>query len=354
MGFFSSKEQTYLGLTIGSSSIALVELAIEKRRPSLSTYGTAVVDADVIRNNDPKKQDEIVEIIKKLIIKSNVKTKECVAALPTFAVFNSLISIPLMEEKDIERAIKTEIAKLIPLPIEDVTVDWKLVSNPITDKKTVSKQDLKILVTAAPKKLIARYARIFEKIGLKLIALESEPFALVRSLMGNEKTPSIIVDLGNNSTDIIVVDGGIPIFTRSINFGGKRITDLIARTLGVEQDIAEQYKVDLCLSTNTFEKMKEMPEPFMQALGPFFNEIKYIFDLYRNKRGIFIEKIILTGGTAFVPYLPSVLSQFFDLPCFIGNPWAFIRYDAELQNLLLELGPTLAVPIGLALRQIKE
>ena len=64
------------------------------------------------------------------------------------------------------------------------------------------------------------------------------------------------------------------------------------------------------------------------------------------------EKIILTGGSAFLTNLVSYFSKATGLKTLIGDPWSKIIYPLELKPVLEELGPKLGVAIGLAVREI--
>ena len=63
-----------------------------------------------------------------------------------------------------------------------------------------NKKDYKVLIAAAPKRLVGRYVNVFKAAGFELVSLETENFALVRSLVGSEKTPVMIVDIGSRQT----------------------------------------------------------------------------------------------------------------------------------------------------------
>ena len=65
-----------------------------------------------------------------------------------------------------------------------------------------------------------------------------------------------------------------------------------------------------------------------------------------------MEKIVLAGGSAFLPNLVSYLNSLFNLPVIIGNPWYKVSYPEDLKLVLEEIGSRFAVSIGLALRDI--
>ncbi|MFA6604657.1 MAG: pilus assembly protein PilM [Patescibacteria group bacterium] len=391
MGLFSSST-SYLGIDIGTSSIKMVELENFKNQAKLKTYGYADVSINVLSSSIDKNNQIIADYIVEIAQKSNVQTRQVVAALPTFSVFNFIINLPPMPKKDLSSAIKWEAKKFIPVPLEEMILDWKVLNKKITDKdddekvkitddkkdattetentslnkeKTTSKTALKnedklfsntgntnnyrILLTAAPKNLVARYIDIFKKANLNLLSLETEAFALSRSLIGNDTSTVMIVDIGATTADICIIEQGVPILNRGIDTGGEFITKNIMNSLNVNQERAEQFKRDFGLAGGGF---KNVPDVIQKSLNSIINEIKYVFELYQRQDNSRIEKIVLTGGSAFLPSLPEYLSELLNLQVIIGDPWDRVIYPLDLKPVLQEVGPRMATSVGLAMRDI--
>jgi type IV pilus assembly protein PilM len=146
-----------------------------------------------------------------------------------------------------------------------------------------------------------------------------------------------------------VIEEGVPILNRGIDTGGNVITKAIMNSMNVNLDRAEQFKRDfgLMMSGN-----RSVPNTIQDALNPIINEIKYVFDLYQKQGQAHIEKIILSGGSAFLPNLPQYLSDLLGLPVIIGDPWDRIVYPMDLKPVLQEIGPRMAASIGLSMRDI--
>lgn len=365
MSLFSSKK-SYLGIDIGNSSVKLVELAASGGRARLVTYGYAEFDTNLNNATSSEEQRQVAEIIKKVISEAGVSTNKTVAALPNFSVFSSIISLPVMSKKELAQAITWEAKKFVPLPIEEMVLDWRPLNNPEDAKAKKQKEDgldveavdrlkkkqnyQKILITAAPKDLVDRYVSIFRLANLDLLAMETESFAFERSLVGKDPAVIMIVDLGAFSSDIAIVENGIPILSRSIDVGGGTITQAIARSLNIEHKRAEQFKRDIGFSS---QSLNSVPKIIENTISPIINEIKYSFDLFqgRQESGI-VEKIILTGGSCVLPGLTDYLKSILNINVYIGDPWARIIYPLELKPALDEIGPRFAVSVGLAMRDI--
>ena len=389
MDLFSKKKQDFLGVDIGTSSIKIVQLAREGNKAKLVTYGMIDVDADIIRNKTSETIKLIAQALERLIEKSRVSTKLCSTALPTFSVFSSVISLPQMARNDLASAVKWEAKKFIPFPIENMILDWKIINsdgnlqgeellddlnnktglskffskskknNSELENKPESARGLikteskfnKILLTAAPKNLVGIYVEIFKELGLNLFSLEVESFAMTRSLISDEKTCAMIVDIGSVTTDVCVTENGLPILNRSIEVGGNMMTESIAKSLNISFDRAEQFKQDFGLTMSNKE-VNNVPKAIEETLSPMVNEIKYVFDLYKRQASRKVDSVVLTGGSAYLPSLVEYLSKVLNTNVYIGDAWHKVMYPKELKPVLDEVGPRFSVAVGLALRGI--
>jgi type IV pilus assembly protein PilM len=342
MSLFASKPR-FLGIDIGSSSIKIVELSKDADGAKLMTYGfTDKLNLNIDSAEDLK---SVSDLLVKLCVDSEVSSKTAIAALPTFSVFSSILNLSNIAKKDISSAVHWEAKKVIPLPLDEMILDWKIISE---DSKT---GNIKTLLTGAPKNLVKKYIEIFKQAQINLVSLETETFSLVRALIGNDKSNITIIDMGDVTTDITIVSFGIPMLNRSIDIGGKNITEELDKILGVGFEKAEQFKFDLGInSLNSGDS--SIPRVIVDTVAPVVNEIKYAHNLFQSKDDKKVEKIILSGGSAMIPGFSEYLSKVFDLKVIVGDPWARINYPQELKPLLAEIGSHMAVSVGLALRNI--
>jgi Tfp pilus assembly PilM family ATPase len=91
------------------------------------------------------------------------------------------------------------------------------------------------------------------------------------------------------------------------------------------------------------------------VVEPIFREIEVSLDLYLRQSaniGKRLEKVILTGGAALLPYLSTFIANRFKLKCYVGDPWARTVYQSGLKRILNKIGPRMSVAIGLALRNM--
>lgn len=380
MGMFS-KDNGFLGVDIGAYGIKLVQLKKFKGRPQLWTYGIADGHMDIhipyIHEKNPtellregsvlgdtnKKKDadrnqmygeedpripKYADMFKMLLKKARVTTNLATASLPVSHIFHTIVTLSKVDnDADINIYINAELKKVLSKPIEEMQIVHQKIPNGKDDKYT------HVLVTAAPKALVAFYSSIFQKAGLELRELETEAFAIERSLVGKDTATMMVVDVGAERTNFFIIDQGLPITHRSIQIGGSSINKVLMQEMNVSKELVNSLKIDM----EGLDWKKKNLDIFDAVIDPILKEVKYSFDLFLGQtgnQGKKPEKIVLTGGSSVFPPLKLRLEQEFDIRVFVGDPWARIVYQQELKPLLATLGPRMAVSIGLALRNIVE
>ncbi|MBI2484349.1 type IV pilus assembly protein PilM [Candidatus Uhrbacteria bacterium] len=374
MPLFQKKELSLLGVDIGTSSVKIVELgSASDGKRSLLNYAMVEQPPQSVRGLTQEESSSVAGYIKAILEKTKFSTKKTNAALPTYAVFSSLISLPAMSDEELESAIQWEAKKIIPLPLEEIELDSKILNKSGKKKgglsfgkkeeeKSEGKEDrtVKVLITGASKDTVSRYTTIFQECGLQLVSLETEMIALSRSLIGLDTAETMIVEIGANLTDIIIVEGGVPFLGRSIETGGTAMTRAIVSSLGISEKRAEQLKRDIgVVALDESGGSAGVPAILKSTLEPIVHEIRYTLDLYKNypvtptgKGSGAVDKIILTGGSALLPGLVDYLGKELDMRIILSDPWNGIEYPTDLKPVLASLGPKFSVAIGLAMREM--
>jgi type IV pilus assembly protein PilM len=345
MGLFSSNSNNYLGIDIGSSTLKMVELKKSGKKILLKNYGFT----DPIENLDFSKLadvDYLAKVIVKLRSELGITTNRATVSLPSFSVFSSVINVP-KNKKKLDEMVIQEAKKVLPLPIEEMVLDWKVIPG---QKNLPESNEAAVFLTGSPKKLVKKYIDVFKKADIFLENLETETFSLIRSILGNDPSVVMMIQMGDSSTNFAIIKNDIPYLNRSINISGGAITKKISEELGIDLSQAEQFKLDFSLSSN--EKNAKIPRLAIEAMDPIIKEIKYMLGLFQGGEEDKVEKIILSGGGSLSFNFSEHLEKATDIKTIVGDPFFRISYPEELRPILDEVGPRLGVAVGLALRGI--
>ena len=346
-------KKSYLGVDIGTTSIKMVEISKGRIQPKLQNYGILESYGHLERLNDAIQTSSLklaerqtAELLKLLLKKIKIKTFDAIASIPAFSTFITILEIPEMSEIDAAKAVPFQIRQHIPLPTSEVAIEWLKVGKK-EDEKGFSKQE--ILVISVPNEQIRRYQNVFKLAGLKLKALEVETLGLIRALIANDPTPTLIVDIGARSTNIAVAEGGFLKHNYQTDFAGGSLTQAIASGLNINIRRAEELKKQRGLLAAGGEyELSTLTLPFLDAI---INEAKRAGANYEKSQGVKVERVILTGGGANLLGIEKYFEEQINLPTVIGNPFSKVKYPPRIEPIVKELGPSFSVAIGLGIKE---
>lgn len=370
--FFTLKPEAF-GLDISDLSLKIVKLKKRGKNFDLASFGEIEIPPGIIKGGEIKKEKELIKILKKALKKvkgERIKTKYTIVSLPEEKAFLQVIKMPPLSEEELKSAILYEAENYIPLPLEKVYLDFRVVP-PVDHLK-----HLEVLISALPRKIIDSYVRCLKEAGLKPLALEIESLAVARALIKNEitTTPILLIDFGATRTGFVIFSGHSVRFTTSIAVSSQDFTNIIAKTLKVSQRKAESLKRKFGLEGKIVLKIKDgiekriekgrVFEALIPALTDLIQQIKKYVDFYQTHasrehlppNGLLIEKVLLCGGGANLKGFPELLSLELKIPVELGNPWINILPEPEegLKKLPLEKSLAFTTALGLALRGIQE
>jgi type IV pilus assembly protein PilM len=362
---FKKKSRNFLGIDIGTTGIRMAQLKSNGEQIELENYAYTETKeymkilSNGERTTNVKMSDtEILEDLLKTMKEAGITAQRTAVSIPTSSAFSSIMELPHIPDNEIKEAVNYEARQYIPLPLSEVVFDWSIIDKK-TEKKNNNDKNLKqinkidILLIAIPKEITKKYTDIIEKTKLELVALETESFSLARSLVGNNKKTSVIVDIGNKTTSIIIAENGSVLESHSVSgAGGEEITKMISHGFGVDFNRAESLKKDVGL---TFAgPQKKVSEISLPVVNIIVSEIKKINDSYYNRNRKNIDRIIVSGSSANLPGLVDYFSKEIGTAVEIANPWKNIVYDQALSKKLKQMSPYFSVAVGLALRGFEE
>ncbi len=370
MSFFKLNfaQKNKLGVDIGTSAVKIVELSREAGRFKLENYALFQLEAiersfagEQSNSSSPSafNDADLASGIKETLKRAKISTVDAVASIPSFNTFATVISMPYLSETDIAKTIPFEARKYIPIPLNEVVLDWSIIGvNPPAqqiapnDKEvtnTPKPPSVDVFIVAVPKDETQRYQGIMKQAGLNLRALELENSAMIRALVGNDLSPIGIVNIGGRSTSILIVDRGFERISHNYEVGSFEITKAIARALNVSLKRAEELKRTLGLKN---ENSGMITAAMSSLVDLIVFETKKIMHNYEDAKKVKISKVLLIGGLANMPMFMDYFPKKLGLPVSVGNALARVVFPVQLEPLRQELNSTFAIALGLGMREI--
>lgn len=334
------------GLDIGRTFIKVVQAQVRGNKKVLKAAGIGATPEGGIQTESPVGLKQVSDRIKSVLAQAKIGTNHCAISLIESQVVSRLIQMPPLTDKELAAAIDWEAEQYIPLPIKDVVLKYHIVAKRAGSSSEGGKMD--VLLVAVPKRIVEKYLNIVRDAGLIAEAIETESAALARSLTHVDDPPTVIVSAGGISTELVIVQAGNVLFTRSIATGGINLTRAIIAEFNLPQKQAEEYKQTYgILEDQLSGKVAAVLKPILDVI---VLEIAKAVEFARTRvEGSPVERVIITGGGAFLPGLAQYLVERTGLEVALGDPWL----DFAKEGLVMKLagqGGIYSVATGLALR----
>lgn len=358
---FGKKETpSVVGVDIGSSAIKVVQIKKSKGQAVLETYGELALGpyggasiGQSVQLPPDKIAGALFDLMKEKEV--NVTTRLAGVSIPFASSLMSVIEMPEVSQKQLGVMIPIEARKYIPVPINEVMLDWSVVPKPANpdEDEDETKSNLKridVLVVAIHNDTIARYQSIIGKAGLEAGFYEIEIFSTMRSVVEESLQPTMIMDMGAASTKLYIIERGIIRASHTVNRGAQDITSAIAQSLGITTEKAEVMKRDIGASGQD-ETLKGI---ISLVLDYIFDETNRSLLNFEKKYKKSVSKVILVGGGAALKGVNELAKEAFKAEAVMGNPFGKLATPAFIEQILRETGPEFAVAIGAALRELGD
>ena len=258
-----AKLSDHVGIDFGTHSVKAVELkGINSETPELVNLGSQITPKGVINSEDKADQTKLADVLKKLYDASKIRNKSVVMALPEFSVFTRFLEFPGVKQEELKDAVYFEAKQYIPMPLNEVQLSY------ITIGFNEAKNAPRVLLVAAPKKIIDIYINIATGAGLELSAIETESVAMGRAMYRSTKKKDLVMlDFGANSTDMSILSEGYLVFSQSIAIGSDSLTQSIVNKFNFEYSRAEEFKRNYGVVDNVLEgKIYNVLSPIIESI----------------------------------------------------------------------------------------
>lgn len=337
---------TAVGLSIGSSSIKIIELKKSGNHWKLLHFGIVQLPEEVIVNREIVNQIAVIESIKTLTHQIRLQSKSVCTAISGSSVIVKKMSLEVENLREIQEQVFWEAEQYIPFDISEVVMDYQLLSR--------SKDKLaEVILIAVKKDVLENYMSVIEQSGLTPKIVDVDFFALQNLYEANypvnPSEAAALVDIGANATKLVIVQGDVPVFTKDTGLGGSNLTAEIQRNLNLSYTDAEVLKT----GAQGIAMPQEVSDLIQVMAENLAMEIKKTIDLYHaSSSGAPVTSVLLTGGGAKIPQLSRIVEEALRVPTQLLNPFVSISYDPSVftQDYVNTIAPLAAIPIGLALR----
>jgi len=342
------RKQSLVGLDIGSHTIKAVELEGESSRNyRMTRWGISAPLAEAIVDGEIMDRQLVTDAISNLLESRGIRSRNVVAAVSGRAVIVKKITMNKLSAEDAQQAVYWEAEQHVPYDINDVSLDFEILGASPNDPK-----QMQVLLVAAKKDMVMSFSDLMREAGLQPIIVDVDSFAAQNALQANydfgTEEVVAILNIGAEITNINIIQGGVPYFTKDLQVGGNSFIEAAQRKFNLSQsEAAAAVRGESGGGLEMTPVVEQVCESVATAL-----ERAQVYLRTSNEAGA-LSRVMLCGGAALTPGVAEFLNRRFGVPADIANPLSRIAYDPGLfagQD-VKKVAPFLTVGIGLALRR---
>ncbi len=342
-----------LGIDISDRSIKIVEITGGKKF-ELRSMSWLALAPNVMRRGVIQDVAVATATLQEAMQRSSPRPLEghvAVVSIPETQSFVRVLEVPQMRDAEMDEAVQWAVRQHIPFDLERVYLDWQaLPTLPAAENRQ------QVLVGAAQRDVIDPLLEVLDNAGLRVVALELEAQAIVRSLLPRQGSSDIrgvlIIDLGATSTNVVFFDQGVMRYTASILLGGDDLTQTIAHSLKIDPSVAAEKKA--LVGVNGTGDDSTVGFALREATVELLSRIQRVVqEMMAQEKDLQIRAILLSGGSANLPGISQVFAEVFPgIPVEVGNPWTNLFADGKQHQAPLSSADAthFVTAIGLGLR----
>jgi type IV pilus assembly protein PilM len=255
-----------LGLDVGTSAVRVVEVANDRpggrgrtgRGPVVTRVGEVPLPPGAVRDGEVLDPAAVGAAISELWRQTGLRPRDVRVGLTGSRVVVRVIDMPAMPDDELAGAIRFSAADHIPIPLDEAVLDHTVLEA-APPAEPGGPPMVRVLVAAAHRSALDGLLAAVSAGGLRAVAVDLVPFALVRAFAEPAGEPpaveegspppapalaEAVVSVGAGLTTVVVHEAGRPRFVRTVPIGGDLLTNAISEELGIDPAAAEAAKRD--------------------------------------------------------------------------------------------------------------
>jgi len=363
-----------IALDLGADSIKMLQLM--RRNGELAVRAAARWKFPAGVRDDAQRRTELaVSAVRNMLRAGAFGGRRVITALPSRQLGIKNIRLPQMSAEEMPEAIKWEAGERFAFDVSPDRLKF-LRAGPVRQGNDTQDE---IIMLAVAEETVRKHMEMLDQMGLRPEHIDAEPVALFRVFSRafrretDKDVVSVLVDIGTESTRIIVAKGQRIMFIKNINIAGRHLTDAVAKQLNLSNDEAEELR-SLIMKEHIKDKnlgdehdgeeknsrvsqsvswtIQDAVRGEVEALGKEIGLcLRYCSVTFR---GLKPKRITITGGQAYDPSVVKLLAEQLGIEYVVGRPLRGIDVcDASLDGQRRGALTEWALCVGLALRPIE-
>lgn len=333
-----------VGLDFSDATMRFVDLRVTSDGLIPKRFAQMSIPDGCMKGGRIVDSEKFISFLKE--VQKKYKLKYVRVSIPESQVYSFTLSLDASAGSDIRSAIEILIEDNIPLKAIETVFDYHILGS--------NESSIIVQVVAISETVTTNYFNAFFEAGIIPVSFELEGQAITRAVLDpSDKGSCMVVDFGANRTGITIVTNRTAMITATLDFGGKMLTQNLAKEFSISIEEAEKIKRENGLIKNNSDK--DTFSVLVNSISVLKDEINRRYTYWYEKKNQFgtfptIDTIYLCGGHSNLLGLDDYLSSALKLKVVQVEPWKnCFSTDDFIPEINKEASMSYVTAIGLAL-----
>jgi len=319
--------ETYICLDVGSGSLKVAEVVLEKGRPAI--LGWAVKDVEQAPGSSGEMSYAIqADTIKQLLKEHGFTSRRLLVAVRGKSVIVRTLRLPKIPDRELAETVAFELKKDLPFPIEETYLQFVKLEESSDEK-------IEVLVAVVRREVLSDIITLSDSLDMSLAGVFPSCLclnALVFKQVADEPTIRVsgIIDIGHTLSGISFLKDGKLRFTKDITYASNHMTRSVARAVTEQQDPtdedlawAEKEKKRVGIISDSELRRLRLLEAdtrdvavcraVKKAVGSLIQKLRLAHGIFKSQtKEIVLDRIYLFGGGACLKNAAGEFQKQFD------------------------------------------
>ncbi len=316
------------GIDIGQCALKALRLEMIDGKPTATAFDY-IEHAKILSQPDADPDALTREALEKFLSRNPLGKDEVAVSVAGQSGLARFVKLPPVEEKKIGDIVKFEAKQQIPFPLEEVVWDYQRIAG--GEAVGGFAMETEIGLFAMKRDIINKYLGHFTAVGAEVHYVQMAPLALCNFATyellkkggpdeppapapgeGEDDTPrgkkrcTVVLDIGTDSSNLIITDGGKIIWQRPIPLGGNHFTRALTKELKLTFAKAEHLKRNAAKSPDLAQILRALRPVLTEFVGEVQRSLGYFTNTHRDAH---VAHLVGLGSAFKLPGLQKYLSE---------------------------------------------
>lgn len=314
----AARQPAVWGIDLGQCALKAIRLEW-KDGEVVATAFEYIEHPKILSQPDADPDEMTRDALTQFLSRNKIRGDIVAISVPGQSGLARFVKLPPVNMNKVADIVKFEAKQQIPFPLEEVVWDFQALSTgEIVDGMAL---ETEIGLFAMKRDMVIRAIQQFKEVNVEVHLVQMAPLALCNfvsfDLLGKDTSEAsgeeeddhsciVALEIGTDSSNLVVTDGGRIIWQRPIPIGGNHFTRALTKEMKLTFAKAEHLKRNAAKSPD----LKKILSALKQVLNDFVGEVQrslgYFTNTHRNAQ---IQYMIGLGNAFRLPGLQKFLQE---------------------------------------------